>query len=85
MTPQEKILQMFAALALFAVILGWSCCWPSAKSVVAQAMSRPSPSRSSIGPTILPLIVGPIYPAILTINESFQNAEQFRRRRRPTT
>ena len=71
MTPQEKILQMFAALALFAVIIAILLFLVSR---FRGRASEPAFAAGFIGPTLLMLAVGLIYPAILTTVGSFMDA-----------
>ncbi len=72
MTPQEKILQMCAALALFAVVL---LALLFIVSRVRGRASEPAFAIAFIGPTMVMLAVGLIYPALITIQQSFQNAD----------
>ena len=72
MTPTEKFLQMFLALGSFVVFF----------AVVLFIISRvrgrannPLTVAAFVGPTVLLLAVGLIYPAVLTIKQSFQNAD----------
>lgn len=72
MTTTEKFLQMFLALGSFVVFF----------AVVLFVISRLRGRVNSwltvaafVGPTVLLLAVGLIYPAILTIIQSFQNAD----------
>ena len=71
MTTQEKFLQMAAAIGLFVAVLG----------VVLFLASRVSGRKGErtvalafLGPTVLLLLVGLIYPGLRTIYESFFNA-----------
>ncbi len=72
MSPTEKFLQMFLALGSFVIFF----------AVVLFIISRvkgrannPLTVAAFVGPTVLLLAVGLIYPAILTIKQSFQNAD----------
>ncbi len=71
MSPSEKIISMFAALAMFAVFI----------SVLLFAVSRvrgraaePAHALAFVGPTMVMIAVGLVYPAILTTIGSFRDA-----------
>ena len=71
MSTTEKFVQMFAALGLFAVVFGGIL-------VIAAKFSGRRGERvqamSFVGPALLFLAIGLMYPAILTIIASFQNS-----------
>ncbi len=72
MSPLEKILQMFEALGLFALFIAVLL------FVVSRVRGRASERAYAVGfvgPAMLMLAVGLIYPAILTIIGSFKNAK----------
>ena len=71
MSPTEKIIQMFEALAIFAVFMGVLL---FAVSKVRGRASEFAFAVGFVGPTVLMLSVGLIYPAVLTIG-SFKNAK----------
>jgi alpha-glucoside transport system permease protein len=71
-SPLEKILQMFEALGLFALFIAVLL------FVVSRVRGRASERAYAVGfvgPAMLMLAVGLIYPAILTIIGSFKNAK----------
>ena len=72
MSPTEKIIQMFEALALFgaffAIVL-------FVVSRVRGRAAEPAHAIGFIGPTMIMLAVGLLYPAILTIIGSFKSAD----------
>ncbi len=72
MSPLEKILQMFEALGLFALFIAVLL------FVVSRVRGRASERAYAVGfvgPAMLMLAVGLIYPAILTVIGSFKNAK----------
>ena len=72
MTPQDQIFQMFAALAVFAVMMAVLL---FVVSRFKGRASEPAFAVGFIGPTMLMLLVGLVYPAILTFIASFKNAD----------
>jgi alpha-glucoside transport system permease protein len=72
MSTSTKFIQMFVALGLFAVVFGGIL-------VIASRFSGRRGERvqavSFVGPALLFLAVGLMYPAILTIIASFQNSQ----------
>lgn len=67
--PGRKILLMVLAIAIFAGVMG----------LILWLVDRPKKARTwvvataFVGPAVLALIFGLVYPALLTINGSFQN------------
>jgi alpha-glucoside transport system permease protein len=70
-TPFEKILQMVEVLALFAVVFGLLL---FLVSKVRGRGSEPAFAIAFVGPALLMIGVGLVYPAVLTIFDSFRNA-----------
>ncbi len=72
MTTPEKFLQMFLAIGTFAVFFAVLL------FVISRIRGRaqePLTVAAFIVPTMIMLAVGLIYPAVLTITQSFQNAD----------
>lgn len=72
MSPIEKILQMFEALGLFALFIAVLL---FAVSRVRGRASERAYAIGFVGPAMLMLAVGLIYPAVLTVIGSFKNAK----------
>lgn len=72
MSPTEKILQMFTALGLFAAFIAVLL---FAVSRVRGRASERAYAVGFVGPTMIMLAVGLVYPAVLTIIGSFKNAK----------
>jgi alpha-glucoside transport system permease protein len=71
-SPTEKILQMFTALGLFAAFIAVLL---FAVSRVRGRASERAYAVGFVGPTMIMLAVGLVYPAVLTIIGSFKNAK----------